>query len=52
MPQLQDKIQEEMKDNAQVIACRFPFASWVPIDDIQEGIDSVWLYRKSPSKNM
>ena len=46
MPKLQDKFQEEMKDDAQVLACRFPLPNWKPTDMIEEGIDSVWLYQR------
>ncbi|CAH3131167.1 unnamed protein product [Pocillopora meandrina] len=46
MPKLQDKFQEEMKDDAQILACRFPLPNWKPTDMIEEGIDSVWLYQR------
>jgi len=46
MPKLQEKFQVEMKDNAQVLACRFPLPDWKPSKVIEEGIDSVWLYKK------
>ncbi|XP_022787322.1 protein FAM173B-like isoform X2 [Stylophora pistillata] len=46
MPKLQDKFQEEMKDDAQILACRFPLPNWKPTDKIEEGIDSVWLYQR------
>ena len=49
MSQLQNKIKAEIKEDAQVIACRFPFPNWEVVDAITEGIDSVWLYRKSTS---
>ncbi|KAL9966010.1 hypothetical protein ACROYT_G024017 [Oculina patagonica] len=46
MPKLQDKFQVEMKDDAQVLACRFPLPNWKPKEVIEEEIDSVWLYHK------
>lgn len=46
MQKLQDKFQVEMKDDAQVLACRFPLPNWKPTQVIEEGIDSVWLYQK------
>ena len=46
MQGLEDKLNAEMKDSAQVVACRFPFPSWKPCGIIEEGVDSVWLYRK------
>jgi len=46
MPKLQEKFQVEMKDNAEVLACRFPLPDWKPSKVIEEGIDSVWLYKK------
>lgn len=45
MPKLQEKFQMEIKDNAQVLACRFPLPKWKPTKVIEEGIDSVWLYQ-------
>ena len=49
MPKLQDKFQVEMKDDAQVLACRFPLPNWKPTEVIEEGIDTVWLYQKPKS---
>ncbi|XP_001629463.3 ATP synthase subunit C lysine N-methyltransferase isoform X3 [Nematostella vectensis] len=46
MPKLQVKIETDMGPDTHVIACRFPFNSWQVKDEVQEGIDSVWLYRK------
>lgn len=46
MQGLEDKLKTDMKDGAQVVACRFPLPSWKPCGQIEEGIDSVWLYRK------
>ena len=47
MPKLQEKLEKELKDDGVVIACRFPFPDdWEPADSIDEGIDTVWLYKK------
>ncbi|XP_071807882.1 ATP synthase subunit C lysine N-methyltransferase-like [Asterias amurensis] len=47
MPKLQEKLEKELKDDGVVIACRFPFPdNWEPADSIDEGIDTVWLYKK------
>ena len=46
MHKLQGKFQVEMKDDARVLACRFPLPNWRPTQVIEEGIDSVWLYHK------
>ncbi|XP_041914186.1 ATP synthase subunit C lysine N-methyltransferase isoform X1 [Alosa sapidissima] len=44
MEQLEDKLGKELQNSARVVACRFPFPSWVPDDSVGEGIDSVWVY--------
>ncbi|XP_076152013.1 ATP synthase subunit C lysine N-methyltransferase isoform X2 [Alosa pseudoharengus] len=44
MEQLEDKLGKELQNSARVVACRFPFPSWVPDDTVGEGIDSVWVY--------
>ena len=47
MPKLQEKLAQELKNDGVVIACRFPFPNeWTPTDSIDEGIDTVWLYKK------
>ena len=46
MQELENKLKKEMKDSAQIIACRFPLPNWKPCSQIEEGVDSVWLYRK------
>ncbi|XP_068683511.1 ATP synthase subunit C lysine N-methyltransferase-like [Montipora capricornis] len=47
MPKLQEKLDVELKDDAQVLACRFPLPDWIPVEVIEEGMDSVWLYWKT-----
>lgn len=44
MEQLEDKLGKELQSSARVVACRFPFPSWVPDDMAGEGIDTVWVY--------
>lgn len=44
MEQLEDKLGRELHSSARVVACRFPFPSWVPDDTAGEGIDTVWMY--------
>ncbi|XP_050077937.1 ATP synthase subunit C lysine N-methyltransferase [Anopheles maculipalpis] len=45
MEDLEKKILSEAAPGTTVIACRFPFPSLKTVDRIEEGIDSVWLYR-------
>ncbi|XP_013808055.1 ATP synthase subunit C lysine N-methyltransferase isoform X1 [Apteryx mantelli] len=44
MLQLEKKLEEELKGNARIIACRFPFPCWIPDYTTGEGIDTVWAY--------
>uniref|UniRef100_A0A5F9D9D8 ATP synthase subunit C lysine N-methyltransferase n=2 Tax=Oryctolagus cuniculus TaxID=9986 RepID=A0A5F9D9D8_RABIT len=44
MPQLEKKLGLELKDDARVIACRFPFPHWSPDHVTGEGTDTVWVY--------
>lgn len=44
MEKLEDKLGRELQSSARVVACRFPFPSWVPDDTAGEGIDTVWVY--------
>lgn len=44
MPALKGKLTKEMSKESRVVACRFPIPDWEPLDSIDEGIDSVWLY--------
>ncbi|KAG2458416.1 F173B methyltransferase, partial [Polypterus senegalus] len=44
MSQLESKLQNELKVTAKVVACRFPFPTWLPDDITGEGIDTVWAY--------
>ncbi|XP_029796943.1 ATP synthase subunit C lysine N-methyltransferase isoform X3 [Suricata suricatta] len=44
MPHLEEKLELELKDDARVIACRFPFPRWTPDRVTGEGADTVWAY--------
>lgn len=44
MAQLEKKLELELKDDARVIACRFPFPHWTPAQVTGEGLDTVWAY--------
>ena len=51
MQKLEAKFRVELKDDAEVLACRFPLPNWKPTKVIEEGIDSVWLYQKKYTHN-
>ena len=38
------KLASELPSTAKVVACRFPFPTWVPEHTDGEGIDTVWVY--------
>ncbi|KAM4552438.1 ATP synthase subunit C lysine N-methyltransferase [Odontesthes bonariensis] len=44
MDQLEHKLASELPGTAKVVACRFPFPTWVPEQTAGEGIDTVWVY--------
>lgn len=44
MDQLELKLANELPSSAKVVACRFPFPTWVPESTEGEGIDTVWVY--------
>ncbi|XP_038574725.1 ATP synthase subunit C lysine N-methyltransferase [Micropterus salmoides] len=44
MDQLEMKLASELPSTAKVVACRFPFPTWVPEHTAGEGIDTVWVY--------
>uniref|UniRef100_A0A8C3B0M3 FATP synthase c subunit lysine N-methyltransferase n=1 Tax=Cyclopterus lumpus TaxID=8103 RepID=A0A8C3B0M3_CYCLU len=44
MDQLELKLASELPGTAKVVACRFPFPTWVPEHSAGEGIDTVWVY--------
>lgn len=44
MERLELKLASELPNSAKVVACRFPFPTWVPEQTVGEGIDTVWVY--------
>lgn len=44
MERLENKLASELPSTAKVVACRFPFPTWVPEQTVGEGIDTVWVY--------
>lgn len=44
MDQLELKLSSELPVTAKVVACRFPFPTWIPECTEGEGIDTVWVY--------
>lgn len=44
MESLEKKLQKELKDDAKIVACRFPFPSWISVHESGKGIDTAWLY--------
>ncbi|XP_024862684.1 ATP synthase subunit C lysine N-methyltransferase [Kryptolebias marmoratus] len=44
MDQLELKLSSELPITAKVVACRFPFPTWIPECTEGEGIDTVWVY--------
>lgn len=52
MEDLEKKLGQELKPDAKVVACRFPFPNHHLrlVKQIDEGIDSVWLYEPRKSK--
>ena len=52
---LEEKIQTDCSHKEKpisVIACRFPFVNWKPIESVGTGIDTVWLYRFPNSSSL
>jgi hypothetical protein len=46
MPQLEEKLDKELSESSAVIACRFPFPNWTPVEEVGAGVDTVWKYDK------
>lgn len=44
MEKLELKLASELPRSAKVVACRFPFPTWIPESTAGEGIDTVWVY--------
>ncbi|XP_034039756.1 ATP synthase subunit C lysine N-methyltransferase [Thalassophryne amazonica] len=51
MDQLELKLERELSSTAKVVACRFPFPTWVPEHTTGEGIDTVWVYNAQTFKS-
>ncbi|XP_047444910.1 ATP synthase subunit C lysine N-methyltransferase [Mugil cephalus] len=51
MDQLELKLASELPSTAKVVACRFPFPTWVPEHTTGEGIDTVWVYNAETFKS-
>ncbi|XP_066994258.1 ATP synthase subunit C lysine N-methyltransferase [Anabrus simplex] len=49
MPELEEKLIQELREDTCVIACRFPFPSRTPDSVLGSGIDTVWKYNWKPS---
>uniref|UniRef100_A0A336MKU7 CSON002975 protein n=1 Tax=Culicoides sonorensis TaxID=179676 RepID=A0A336MKU7_CULSO len=49
MSELESKLGRELNDKSKIIACRFPFEEkhLKLVDRIEDGVDSVWVYKKS-----
>ena len=47
MNELSYKLEKEMNNDARVIVCRFPIQRWSPVKEIEEGVDSAWMYTKN-----
>ncbi|XP_058467762.1 ATP synthase subunit C lysine N-methyltransferase [Malaya genurostris] len=45
MSDLELKIQTEAQPDSTIIACRFPFPTLKPVNIINDGIDTVWVYK-------
>ncbi|XP_053680261.1 ATP synthase subunit C lysine N-methyltransferase [Anopheles nili] len=52
MEELEKKILSESAPGATIIACRFPFPSMKPVERIEEGVDSVWVYRPTKQQGV
>ncbi|XP_003737443.3 protein N-lysine methyltransferase FAM173B [Galendromus occidentalis] len=46
MKELQLKSEKELKKGSTVVACRFPFETWIPTKVEGDGVDTVWLYQR------
>ncbi|XP_055607427.1 ATP synthase subunit C lysine N-methyltransferase [Uranotaenia lowii] len=45
MADLEQKVRKEVKPGSTIVACRFPFPTLIPNKTIDDGIDSVWVYK-------
>eukprot|EP00051_Salpingoeca_urceolata_P030404 m.859 g.859 ORF g.859 m.859 type:complete len:227 (+) comp334_c0_seq1:169-849(+) len=45
LPELGAKLHREMRPEATVVVCRFPFGGVAPVAELGQGIDTVWTYK-------
>lgn len=46
MPDLEKKIKSEMRPDSHVIACRFNFPTWDPVEIVHGDSCTAWLYKQ------
>jgi len=46
MPELEAKLTRELGPGSMVVACRFRFPTWTPVQEIGSGVDTVWTYQR------
>ena len=46
MSQLEHKLEKELVEGSMVVACRFKFPNWKPVEEIGVGVDTVWKYQR------
>jgi len=46
MSQLESKLEKELVKGSVVVACRFKFPTWKPVQEIGVGVDTVWKYQR------
>ena len=46
MNQLESKLEKELVQGSVVVACRFKFPTWKPVEEIGVGVDTVWRYQR------
>ena len=46
MNQLESKLEKELAEGSVVVACRFKFPTWKPVEEIGVGVDTVWRYQR------
>ena len=43
---LEAKLTRELDPGSRVVACRFRFPTWTPVQEIGSGVDTVWTYQR------
>jgi len=46
MGQLESKLEKELAQGSLVVACRFKFPTWKPVEELGTGVDTVWKYER------